>query len=74
MQEGGKGGTIFSVMNVKTAHKGYPKDELLAFVGEIKGKGAAKRAERRERRGLSVASQCCPFPGKHVVYTTVEFF
>jgi len=46
---------VFSVMNVKTATKNYPKDQLMNEVGEIKGNTAEARAERRERRGKSVA-------------------
>lgn len=47
--------SIFCVMNVKTAHKNFPKDQILAEVGEITGKSAEARAARRERRGKSVA-------------------
>ena len=47
--------TIFCVMNVKTAHSNFPKDEILAEVDEIKGKTAEARAARRARRGKSVA-------------------
>ena len=46
---------IFCVMNVKTAHKGYPKDEMLAVVDEVKGKTAEARAQRRARRGKQIA-------------------
>ena len=46
--------TIFCVMNVKTAHKNYPKEEILEHVAEIKGKTAEARAARRARRGKSV--------------------
>jgi len=46
---------LFCIMNVKTATKGYPKAALLEHVGEIKGSGAAARAERSARRGKSVA-------------------
>ena len=46
---------IFCVMNVKTAHKGYPKDGMLAEVDEVKGKSDEKRAERRARRGKQIA-------------------
>ena len=47
--------TIFAVMNVKTAHRGYPKDDLLEVVGEIKGKSAEAKRLRNERRGKQVA-------------------
>lgn len=46
---------IFAVMNVKTATKNYPKEELLAEVAEIKGNSAEARTRRRERRGKQVA-------------------
>lgn len=46
---------LFAVMNVKTATKGYPKEELLAEVDEIKGRGEANRAARRARRGKQIA-------------------
>lgn len=46
---------IFAVMNVKTAHKDYPKAELLAEVDEIKGNNERSRAARRARRGKQVA-------------------
>ena len=46
---------VFAVMNVKTAHKHFPKDELLNLVGEIKGKDAAAKAARAERRGSQAA-------------------
>ena len=46
---------IFSIMNVKTAHKGYPKDELLAEVGEIKGNTPEAKALRAEKRGKHAA-------------------
>ena len=42
---------IFAVMNVKTAHKGYPKEVLLDELGEIKGNKPADKAKRAERRG-----------------------
>ena len=38
-------------MNVKTAHKGYPKDELMAEVGEIKGNSAEAKQQRAAKRG-----------------------
>lgn len=46
---------IFCVMNVKTATKDFPKDELMAEVDEIKGKSAESRAARRARRGKQIA-------------------
>ena len=30
---------IYAIMNVKTAHKGYPKDDLTETVGEGSGHG-----------------------------------
>ena len=42
---------IFAIMNVKTAHKGYPKDELMAEVGEIKGNSAEAKQQRAAKRG-----------------------
>ena len=42
-------------MNVKTAHKGYPKDELMAEVGEIKGKTPEAKAQRAQKRGKHAA-------------------
>eukprot|EP00965_Chrysotila_dentata_P049913 1653946-Pleurochrysis_carterae.AAC.1 len=42
-------------MNVKTAHRDFPKNELLAEVGEIKGEGAEAKAARTARRGKQVA-------------------
>lgn len=46
---------IFAVMNVKTAHRGFPKRQLLDVVGEVKGKSADAKAHRRARRGKSIA-------------------
>ena len=46
---------LFSVMNVKTATTNYPKDGLMQEVGEIKGKDAEAKKQRKERRGKSVA-------------------
>ena len=46
---------IFAVMNVKTATKNFPKDELMAEVDEIKGKTPEAREARRARRGKSAA-------------------
>lgn len=46
---------VFAVMNVKTATKNYPKEQLMAVVDEIKGNSAEARARRRERRGKQVA-------------------
>eukprot|EP00965_Chrysotila_dentata_P154831 5116471-Pleurochrysis_carterae.AAC.1 len=40
---------------MKTAHRDFPKDELLAAVGEIKGKSAEARAARQRRRGTQMA-------------------
>ena len=42
---------LFAIMNVKTAHKGYPKDELLEEVGEVKGNTAEAKAQRAAKRG-----------------------
>ena len=42
---------IYAIMNVKTAHKGYPKDDLLAEVGEIKGNTAEAKELRAAKRG-----------------------
>lgn len=46
---------LFAVMNVKTAHTGYPKAALLNVVGEIKGNSADAKARRRARRGKAIA-------------------
>ena len=47
---------IFAVMNVKTAHKGYPKDNLvLEEVGEVKGNTAEAKRLRAEKRGKQAA-------------------
>ena len=46
---------IFCVMNVKTASKNYPKEEMLAEIGEVKGKSAAAKAERKALRGKQMA-------------------
>ena len=46
---------LFCVMNVKTATTNYPKDELMTVVGEIKGKTPEAKAQRKERRGKSIA-------------------
>jgi hypothetical protein len=46
---------IYAVMNVKTATKNYPKDQLMEVVGEIKGNTAENKKARRERRGKSIA-------------------
>ena len=46
---------IFAVMNVKTAHKGYPKDDLMEVVGEIKGNTSEAKRLRAERRGKQAA-------------------
>lgn len=46
---------VFSIMNVKTAHKNYPKDAMLEHVGEIKGKSKEAREQRRARRGATIA-------------------
>ena len=46
---------LFCVMNVKTATKNYPKNELMSKVGEIKGKTDLARKERRDRQGKSLA-------------------
>jgi hypothetical protein len=46
---------LFSVMNVKTATKNFPKDAILAEVGEIKGDDEDSRKKRAERRGKSIA-------------------
>eukprot|EP00965_Chrysotila_dentata_P243655 6205539-Pleurochrysis_carterae.AAC.1 len=42
-------------MNVKTGTKGFPKAELMAVVGEIKGTSEEARSRRRERRGKHAA-------------------
>lgn len=46
---------LFAVMNVKTCHKGFPKEQLLNVVGEVKGKSDDARERRRARRGKQVA-------------------
>ena len=46
---------LYCVMNVKTAHKNYPKDAMLEIVGEIKGNTAEAKAARKVRRGKQVA-------------------
>ena len=46
---------IFCVMNVKTAHKGFPKKELMEVVGEVKGSTADAKERRRARRGAQIA-------------------
>ena len=46
---------IYSVMNVKTAHKGYPKDALLDIVGEVKGNTPEAKKLRAEKRGKHAA-------------------
>ena len=46
---------LYSVMNVKTGTKGYPKTSLLNAVGEIKGDSAISKAKRRQRRGKKMA-------------------
>ena len=46
---------IYSVMNVKTAHKGYPKDALLDVVGEVKGNSPEAKKLRAEKRGKHAA-------------------
>ena len=46
---------VFSIMNVKHATKLYPKEELLEYVGEIKGNSEEARQQRRARRGRSLA-------------------
>eukprot|EP00965_Chrysotila_dentata_P252131 6210505-Pleurochrysis_carterae.AAC.3 len=38
---------LFAVLNVKIAHRDYPKDQLLAEVGEIRGNSAEARAARQ---------------------------
>ena len=45
-------------MNVKTATKGFPKEELLQVVDEIKGKSDEARRQRRARRGKLADSIC----------------
>ena len=42
---------IYAIMNVKTAHKGYPKDELMAEVGEVKGNTPEAKELRAQKRG-----------------------
>ncbi|KAL1519451.1 hypothetical protein AB1Y20_022973 [Prymnesium parvum] len=46
---------LFAVMNVKTATKEFPKDQLLAEVDEVKGNSAEARDARRRRRGKQIA-------------------
>ena len=46
---------IHCVMNVKTATKNFPKEEMMEVVGEIKGTGADAKKARRERRGTQIA-------------------
>lgn len=61
---------IFAVMNVKTATKGYPKDELLNVVGEVTGNSVEARAARRARRGKQVAFVRVFHVGARTVYLT----
>eukprot|EP00965_Chrysotila_dentata_P116540 3852093-Pleurochrysis_carterae.AAC.1 len=42
-------------MNVKTAHRDFPKEQLLDVVGEIKGNTAEARAARQQRRVAKAA-------------------
>ena len=46
---------LYCVMNVKTATTNFPKDALMEEVGEIKGKTAEAKQQRKERRGKSIA-------------------
>eukprot|EP00965_Chrysotila_dentata_P020668 684307-Pleurochrysis_carterae.AAC.4 len=46
---------IFSIMNVKMGTKGYPKQELMAVVDEIKGESEEARRRCHERRGKHAA-------------------
>eukprot|EP00965_Chrysotila_dentata_P003805 124453-Pleurochrysis_carterae.AAC.1 len=39
---------------MKTAHRDFPKDELLAAVDDIKGKSAEARAARQRPRGTQL--------------------
>ena len=39
-------------MNVKTAHRGYPKDDLMGVVGEVKGNSAEAKEQRAAKRGV----------------------
>eukprot|EP00965_Chrysotila_dentata_P012574 414455-Pleurochrysis_carterae.AAC.1 len=45
---------LVAVLNVKTAHRDYPKDQLLAEVGEIKDNSAEARAARQQRSGKQI--------------------
>ena len=45
---------LFCIMNVKSAHKGYPKNKIMPHVEEVKGSSAEKRAARHARRGKVV--------------------
>lgn len=46
---------LFAIMNVKTGHRGFPKNSLLQVVGEVKGSSAAAKKKRAERRGKQIA-------------------
>ena len=43
------------MMNVKTGHRDYPKNELLEEVGEFPGNSVEAKQERRKRRGTQAA-------------------
>eukprot|EP00965_Chrysotila_dentata_P113954 3767892-Pleurochrysis_carterae.AAC.1 len=42
-------------MNVKTAHRDFPKEQLLDVVVEINGKTDEAHAARQQRRGAKAA-------------------
>lgn len=46
---------LFAIMNVKTATRDFPKEELMAVVDEVKGQSEAARQQRRQRRGAKAA-------------------
>jgi hypothetical protein len=46
---------IFCVMNVKTATKNFPKEQMMEVVDEIKGNSEDSKKRRRERRGAQIA-------------------
>ena len=46
---------LFCIMNVKTAHTNFPKDQIMEEVAEIKGNTADAKKRRQERRGKKIA-------------------
>ena len=46
---------VFAIMNVKTATKKFPKNEMMQHVAEVKGKTADAQQRRRARRGATIA-------------------